>query len=370
MSTYGKPTPNAMRQNNLMYISTYNPKDPPKLLFKCCANCQDVAIVAKVSYKSEQLLMNVVDLFTCLGIYARNMDNWECKAKANKTYVNLHPFNQAVYQHRLATSGVINATQSGYTSNNRFAGLTTKDNVSDNDTADTIVKSITTHMANLSASVLSQATASNNANTAIFNASMQQVIANKAQCSQEHNCMVQQFLMMLTAPLATQQFVGQQVGWPQAMTQHQFIPQAIPNFTPDQQWGQPPGGACGGDCSRNGCNRRNPRGPAQPGAPLPFVGGTYMIPFNNWAAIPYVLAGMQPAQQQNPWYSNITQQWANQNVCFICRFDVEDWHTSATCPRKKMGNMDGFTRLNYMKYKRANHQFCCKAMHKTMYPQM
>jgi hypothetical protein len=47
MSTYGKPTPIAMHQNNLMFISTYNPKDPPELLFKHCADCQEVAIIAK-----------------------------------------------------------------------------------------------------------------------------------------------------------------------------------------------------------------------------------------------------------------------------------------------------------------------------------
>ncbi len=90
MLTYGKSTPNAMRQNNLTSISTYNPKDPPKLRFKRCANCQEVAIVLKVPYMSEQLLMNVIDLFMHLGIYAPYMDDWEYKAKANKTYV-IHP---------------------------------------------------------------------------------------------------------------------------------------------------------------------------------------------------------------------------------------------------------------------------------------
>jgi hypothetical protein len=68
MSTYSKPTPDAMCQNNLTFISAYNPKNPPELLFKHCANCQEVAIVAKVPYTSEQLLMNVINLFTCLGI--------------------------------------------------------------------------------------------------------------------------------------------------------------------------------------------------------------------------------------------------------------------------------------------------------------
>ena len=36
-------------------------------------------IVAKDSYRMEQLLMNVVDLFTGAGIYVRSMDDWERK---------------------------------------------------------------------------------------------------------------------------------------------------------------------------------------------------------------------------------------------------------------------------------------------------
>jgi hypothetical protein len=90
----------------------------------------------------------------------------------DKTYVNLRPFIQATYQCCLA-SGVITATQSGYASNNCFAGLTTAENTSDDGMADTIVESIQTHMANLSATILLQSTASNDANTAVFNALMQ-----------------------------------------------------------------------------------------------------------------------------------------------------------------------------------------------------
>jgi hypothetical protein len=63
--------------------------------------------------------------------------------------------------------------------------------------------------------------------------------------------------------------------------------------------------------------------------------------------------------------------FANQNVCFTCGFNsIEDWHTSATCPRKKQGPQDRFTCSNYMEYECANHQFCYKVLHKTMYPTM
>ncbi len=255
MTTFGKPTPGAMCQNNLTLISTYNPKDPPKLLFKHCADCQEIAIIAKVPYTMEQLLMNVVNLFTCLGIYARNTEDWKCKPDANKTYFNLRPFIQAAYQCRLA-SGVITTTQSGYSYSNCFAGLTTKDNVSDDGTTETIVESINMHMANISVFVLSQSNALNNPNTAIFNSLMQQVAANEAQCNNNHNRMLQQFAMMTMNPPGAQQFSSQFSGQPafrsQAATQCNFVPPAILMLAPAQQLGQPPrGGGRGGNHSPN-----------------------------------------------------------------------------------------------------------------------
>ncbi len=248
--------------------------------------------------------MNIVNLFTRASIYARNMDDWKCKPDAKKMYINLCPFIQAKYQHCLA-SGVIMATQSRYASKKCFAGLTAADDVLDDGTSNTIVKSIQTHMANLSASVLLQSTASNDANTAIFYSLMQQVAANKAKRNANHMHMLQQFAMMTANQPSIQQFAGQITGQPatrpQAATQHNFVPQAIPVLPPAQQWGQlHGGGGCGGSCSRNGCGRLNPRNPMQPGALVPFVGGNQMIP--------YIPAIIQPTQQQNPHYSNVVKQ--------------------------------------------------------------
>ncbi len=77
MVTYGKPTPDAVRQNNMTFYSAYNPKDPPEVLFKRFSDCQEVAIVAKVPFTTEQLLMNTFDLFTRSGLYTQDMDDWE-----------------------------------------------------------------------------------------------------------------------------------------------------------------------------------------------------------------------------------------------------------------------------------------------------
>ncbi len=84
--------------------------------------------------------------------------------------------------------------------------------------------------------------------------------------------------------------------------------------------------------------------------------------------IPYFPAQVQPTQQQERiHFSNIVKMFANQNICYSCGFDVEDWHTSTTCNQKKQGHQDGFNCANYMEYERVNHPFCHKAMHKTMY---
>jgi hypothetical protein len=54
MLTYGKPTPDAVHQNNMTFFSAYNPKDPPEVLFKRFANCQEISIVAKVPFTTER----------------------------------------------------------------------------------------------------------------------------------------------------------------------------------------------------------------------------------------------------------------------------------------------------------------------------
>ncbi len=197
MAQYGNPTPNAVHQNNLAFIAPYNPKDPPELLFKRCADCQEIAIIAKVPYTKEQMLMNVVDLFTQAGIYAHDMDNWDQTAENAKTYLLFCPLIQDAYKCRL-TLGAITTGQGGYNSFNRFASLKTNDDVSDDNTAETIAGTISSHMANLSTNISAQTTTSNDANTFLIDASLQQFVINKIMRNQQHQQMMQQFVMLST----------------------------------------------------------------------------------------------------------------------------------------------------------------------------
>jgi hypothetical protein len=294
-------------------------------------------------------MMNVIDLLTRSGMFVRDLEDWDRKSTTDQTRINLRPFVQEAYQQGI-TSGAMTSAKGGYTGGgNRFVGLTAKDDVSDDNTVETIVGTINLHMANLSM----QTAATIKASKAQMNASLQQMVETQAHLQQQQHQMMQQMAMMLYAP-------------PQAPIQYQ------PAHFPQQQNTRfvrqvPAGRAAGRGSGSRGGGNRCARGGGRVGMivpmPIPCLGGNQMIP--------YIPAGAQQQQvqpPQNPRFSNIVKVFVNQNACFTCGFDVDDWHTSATCPNKKAGRQDGFTCSNYMEYERANHQFCRKGMHKTMYP--
>jgi hypothetical protein len=203
MKMYGRPTPNAMCQNMMTFLSPYNPQDLPEILFKCCTNCQEVAIIANVKYSNEQLLMNVIDLLTRCGLYQHDLEDRDHKPDANKRWLNLHPFIQEAYQRRLAL-GTMMAGQEGYTSCNRFAPFqannTTDNDILDNDTAETIAITINSHMANL----LAQTAASLKAKGTQINKSLQQLATNNAQHYQQQQSLMQQMALLTTNAVTTQ----------------------------------------------------------------------------------------------------------------------------------------------------------------------
>jgi hypothetical protein len=269
MKMYSRPMPNAMHQNMMTFLSPYNPQDPPEILFKCCADCQEVAIIANAKYSDEQLLMNVIDLLTRCGLYQRNLEDWDRKPDAKKTWLNLCPFIQEAYQRCLA-SGTITAGQGGYASCNRFAPLQAnnamEDNVSDNDTAETITTTINSHMANL----LVQTAASIEANATQINASLQQLATHNAQLHQQQQSLMQQMAMLMKNAATTQNnaFVSLPV--------QIYAPPPLHGF--QQQSYYPPcggGQGSGRSCSGGACRKRRSGGCSAPmPPPVPYVGTT------------------------------------------------------------------------------------------------
>jgi hypothetical protein len=105
-------------------------------------------------------------------------------------WINLYPFIQEAYQGRL-TLGTITSTQGGYAQSNCFAGLATNKD-SDNDTADTIARTINLHIAYLTA----QTMATLNKQAMQTNASLQQLASNNAQLHLQQQAIINQMAMM------------------------------------------------------------------------------------------------------------------------------------------------------------------------------
>jgi hypothetical protein len=63
-------------------------------------------------------------------------------------------------------------------------------------------------------------------------------------------------------------------------------------------------------------------------APIQYIGGNQMIPY-----IPSVQIQVPP----KPQFTNILKNWANQNMCFTCGFNLEVWHHKSHVPQQKAG---------------------------------
>jgi hypothetical protein len=255
---------------------------------------------------------------------------------------------------------MISSTQSGYAQSNCFVGLATNED-SGNDTADTTTGTIHLHMANLTV----QTKATLNEHAMQTNASLQELAANTSQLHQQQQAIMNQMAMMslggayqgAAAVVTTQQIThtAPQIYQPPALPHYQ---QGYYNM-PQQSGGRGCMVGNSGGCSCGGCGCARSRG--SPQVPIPHVRGTQLVP--------YVQGGTQQGQcASHKMYTKKTKWYANQNLCYTCGFNAEDWHTSATCQCKKQGHQDGFTHANYMQYALAGYPFCMIAMHKNIYP--
>jgi hypothetical protein len=99
---------------------------------------------------------------------------------------------------------------------------------------------------------------------------------------------------------------------------------------------------------------RDPGGRRIPQAPGAFnVQAPTFVPPNAWnIAMPF---------------SNTVKSYANWNVCYTCKFDVEGRHTSVMCHKlwRKPNHQEGFTCANAQVYLNAGWYLCTKGMHKS-----
>ena len=104
--------------------------------------------------------------------------------------------------------------------------------------------------------------------------------------------------------------------------------------------------------------------PAMPSAVFSLARRGMQIPLINGGA------QMTPSQggQQRQHMPNIYKRFNNWNVCFLCGFDIENGHTSTTCPFKKANHQMSFTRKNAQQFIAAGYDPCTKGIHKSVLP--
>ena len=93
-----------------------------------------------------------------------------------------------------------------------------------------------------------------------------------------------------------------------------------------------------------------------------------IVPYGGSIAPFQVTVQNGPPQLRNPDHSNIYKCHNNWNVCFSCGFDIENGHTSMTCPFKKANHQQSFSRENAQQFIAAGYDPCTKGMHKTVFP--
>jgi hypothetical protein len=373
-ASYGKPDTMTLFGYDTLFRSPFPAHEAPELLFYRIEQCQEIQNLAQDPYTPTQIINNAVRLLQQSGIFPlKEFDTWE--AITTKTYPALKTFIHEAYTRRLTALQLQNMTGTqGYAPHNNqnmYNILDEEGFESDSNTEGTVMTKtappITQTAAMTTGSTLTTTYGGGTIPSEITNA-INQLSAN------------QQTMMTQMAAMSFNNAAA-------------LPPQAATNFhvPPIQQLNTPPfaGQANTGQNARNwgrrggqGCGRGGSRGGAgRGGARTPFANhmqNTQMAGGRGGIAPPGIgypptVGGFnsgQATKPPNPPHSNIMKKFANWNACFSCGFDVEEGHTSKTCPAhwRKMNHQEGFTRENSRQWINAGYDPCTKGMHKLQFP--
>ncbi len=367
-TTYGKPDAMTLCANDTLFQSAFNPNDAPEALFHRIEQCQEIAVLARDPYSDVQVINNAVRLLMQASIFPmKEFNDWE--AVTPKTYLALKTFIAAAYTHCILSQQLRNtAGQMGYApqTHNMYAAL---DN---NDDATTATGGTTT---TLNAAAMTIGSILTGAHTT----AVPELIANAInQLSANQTVIMPQISQIAAMSLA------QRPQAPSFQTTHapplqQIAIPAIQLFS-GVATGFHTGTTAGG--GRGGRNRR--KGHGGRGAGL-GGGGNDRTPFATYqqgqgrgggglvhqGPTGFIPQPPRPGGNNPPATSplNFVKRFAN-NVCYSCGFDVEDGHTSATCPRErqKPTHQEAYTRENAQGYITAGWDTCTKGKHKNLLP--
>jgi len=313
-------------------------------------DCQEVQILGEDPYMAQQLLNNAVCLLLQTGLYTRDFKDWDRKLAPDKVWTNLKTFIQEAYTRQLNATSITTGAQ-GYVQN-AHAALAEESEDNDDD-----VYMVITQMAALTTQ--SQLTASTAAETsALVTAAINQLAAN------------QQAMQQQSAAFTATRNTTYQPAMPAPPPMQQLN---IPSFGTFQPTGLGFGGRRGGRGRRERANTgRHGRTPFANFVGRGNQGGLPPIGGGGRGGGIATFAQQNVSRNATPMYSNIIKRYANCNVCFSCGFDVEEGHTSKTCPApwRRTNHQEGYNRANSGQYIAAGYDACMKAMHKSQLPTM
>jgi hypothetical protein len=135
-TSYGKPRPIALHNNNILFWSAIATTDAPEMLFYRIEQCQEIATLAGDPYTPMQIMNTVVHiLMQAQVLLSKEFNTWE--QTAVKTYPSLKTFVHEAYTRRLQSLALCLTTgQQGYVPcrNNMFNVLAEQKDKEDGDT--------------------------------------------------------------------------------------------------------------------------------------------------------------------------------------------------------------------------------------------
>jgi hypothetical protein len=137
-TSYSKPMPMALHNNDLLFRSPMTTTDAPKMLFYRIEQCQEIATLAGDPFTPMQIMNTVVPILMQAQVLpAKEFDTWE--QTAIKTYPGLKTFIYEAYTRCLQSLALRTMTgQQGYAqgSNNMFNMLAEQEDGEATDMAD------------------------------------------------------------------------------------------------------------------------------------------------------------------------------------------------------------------------------------------
>jgi hypothetical protein len=349
-TTYGKPTP--------LFRSPMATTEAPEMLFYRIEQCQEIATLAGDPFMAMQVVNTAVRILMQAQLLpTKEFDTWE--QTPLKSYPALKTFIHAAYTRRLQSLALRTMTgQHGYApggNTNMFHVLADPSDGEDMDTTDDNT-TVTQIAAVTMGSAIGNTFGGNTMIPSEIATAINQLAANQIAIQQQMAAMTFAAPPPVVQPpfrIPPIQQMGQQTF--AAAPQGMFHTGRGVGGRQRHNRGRGRGGSHGGGRGRRFFVTQPP---AAVGSIPPFIGG------------PGQLTPITGARVNAPFQSNVTKKHANWNVCWSCGFDVEDGHTSATCPAhwRKTDHQVGFTRETAQQWINAGYTLCTKGMHKTTLP--